>query len=53
MRYRFKGYDDLYRRINHPTKFERWCDGLPEWVDWVLIVFKMGLVGLIVLSFIK
>ncbi len=50
---RFKHENDLYRRINHPTKFERWCDGLPEWVDWALIILKLGFVGLVVWSFLN
>lgn len=44
---KYKSSNDTYRRINHPTKFEQWCDGLPKWVDVVLIVLKLGIVGLI------
>ena len=50
---RYKSQKDLYRRINHPTKFERWCDGLPAWVDTVVIILKLGLAGLIVLAMVK
>lgn len=44
MRFRSK---DIYRRINNPTKFERWCDRMPKWVDILLIILKLGIVGLI------
>jgi uncharacterized protein involved in cysteine biosynthesis len=46
---KYRGHRDSHRRINHPTKFEQWCDGLPNWVDWLLIVLKLGLVGLVLL----
>jgi hypothetical protein len=44
--------NDTYRRINHPTKFEKWWDGLPSWVYTVCNILKVIVAFLIVLSFL-
>jgi hypothetical protein len=41
--------NSTYRRINHPTKFEKWWDSLPTWVYTVFDILKV-LIAILVLA---
>lgn len=39
---------NTYRRINKPTRFEKWWDSLPSWVEVTVDIIKILVFLLIV-----